>query len=513
MRRATVILIALAALAPTAAAVAQTSPWSSGTYLYDGAGNISAIGTDYYVYDAVGRLTRGSADKQRSGADSYQTYTYDKYGNRLTVSTTGMTCAGGCGVNLDVNDFNHIKTTSHGASYDGAGNLTQFDGFQYTYDAVQLMSRMRLPNTAVDSQYIYTADDERLATFTGSNHWQFTVRDLDGKILREVTATEGAPTSWSWDRDHVFRDGQLLATVLPSSVVQHYHLDHLGSPRLVTGNGGVKLGVHAYYPFGDELSLGLGEAATERLKFTGHERDDNGGYGNALDYMHARYYGAEMGRFLSIDPKYDDDVQFRPQKWNRYVYSLNNPGRYVDPDGRTIYDFIEGIGNGWSSSNLGNINRVRPRNVDYKRGQMVGDAIAIASGAYETIIGGNLILGGGAAELVTAGGGTVAAVPAAAVGAIAVTHGLATGANALNNLSEANRGSSGESAEPEVDVSKLKRLSDRDIRDLGGEELTRELKAYTGKSKANLYLDRETGRIYSVTKGGEPQWVHTIESR
>jgi hypothetical protein len=36
------------------------TPWSSGTYLYDGAGNIVSIGTDNYLYDGVQRLKQSS---------------------------------------------------------------------------------------------------------------------------------------------------------------------------------------------------------------------------------------------------------------------------------------------------------------------------------------------------------------------------------------------------------------------------------------------------------------------
>jgi len=51
--------------------------------------------------------------------------------------------------------------------------------------------------------------------------------------------------------------------------------------------------------------------------------------------MLARYYSAQLGRFLSVDPslkigKNLDD----PQRWNRYTYSRNNPIKFFDPDGR-----------------------------------------------------------------------------------------------------------------------------------------------------------------------------------
>jgi RHS repeat-associated protein len=105
------------------------------------------------------------------------------------------------------------------------------------------------------------------------------------------------------------------------------HLDHLGTPRLMTAEDGHQIGLHAYYPFGEGMAL-PSESPAERLKFTGHERDDSG-----LDYMHARYYGAVEGRFLSVDPVLGTPDQ--PQSWNRYAYARNQPLTHLDPDGRT----------------------------------------------------------------------------------------------------------------------------------------------------------------------------------
>jgi len=318
-------------------AIAQVSPWASGTYAYDGSGNVKRIGADYYTYDQVGRLVRGTADKERSGLESYQAYTYDAFGNRLTTSTTGTFCVNGCGVNVQVNNngANNNRVTDHGASYDAAGNLKHFDTNYYTYDAAGMLVTRSSSQTSADAEYIYTADDERLAVYTGGGNWRFTIRDLDAKVLREVTAFQsGATTTWTWHRDHIFRDGLLLATVLPEGV-QHYHLDHLGTPHLVTDGTGRKIGVHVYYPFGDELALALGEQTSpERLKYTGHERDDASN-GTSLDDMHARYYSSLQGRFLSVDPVIDfNHAMSRPQVWNRYAYVSDNPLRYTDPTGK-----------------------------------------------------------------------------------------------------------------------------------------------------------------------------------
>ena len=51
--------------------------------------------------------------------------------------------------------------------------------------------------------------------------------------------------------------------------------------------------------------------------------------------MHARYYNAGLGRFLSVDPVLNfENAAHNPQGWDRYSYVLNNPIGRVDPDGR-----------------------------------------------------------------------------------------------------------------------------------------------------------------------------------
>jgi RHS repeat-associated protein len=51
-----------------------------------------------------------------------------------------------------------------------------------------------------------------------------------------------------------------------------------------------------------------------------------------LDFMHARYDMATLGRFLSIDPVIGNRDQ--PQSWNRYAYVQNNPINRTDPTGK-----------------------------------------------------------------------------------------------------------------------------------------------------------------------------------
>jgi RHS repeat-associated protein len=52
-----------------------------------------------------------------------------------------------------------------------------------------------------------------------------------------------------------------------------------------------------------------------------------------LDYFGARYLSSAMGRFASVDPSMESVVLRNPQSWNRYAYTINNPLRYIDPNG------------------------------------------------------------------------------------------------------------------------------------------------------------------------------------
>jgi hypothetical protein len=164
------------------------SVWCSGAYQYDGSGNIKAIGADTYRYDEFGRLVSGTADMQRSGVASEQDYTYDVFGNRKTVSRAAgsVGCFGPCEIDAKADPYtNHLNTNS--ATYDDAGNLKTIDNATYSYDAAGSLNRATVGSD--DRQFVYTADDERIAIRQGVS-WTWTVRGLDQKVLREFTSLE-----------------------------------------------------------------------------------------------------------------------------------------------------------------------------------------------------------------------------------------------------------------------------------------------------------------------------------
>jgi RHS repeat-associated protein len=312
-----------------------TTGWTLGPYQYDGSGNIRKIGSDFYVHDKLGRLVV-SADAQPSVVHK-QTYTYDPYGNLWNVNT-----AGSAPVTLEMDGVsNRLASVSNGSAsapvgYDGAGNFVSYLGATYEYDALNVM-RKSVTSTGVTRSYVYTANDERIGTIeqTGSairSDW--TIRNSGGQVLRRYSKESDG--QWKWQEDYIYRGSQMLAAEIPDSPkTRHFHLDHLGTPRLITGNGGAEISRHTYHPFGEEIAPSTN--VRDKKQFTGHERDSE-----SLDYMHARFYAPFMGRFMAVDPALDVKEALRePQLWNRYVYVTNNPLRYTDPDGRYRDGYFE----------------------------------------------------------------------------------------------------------------------------------------------------------------------------
>ena len=95
-----------------------------------------------------------------------------------------------------------------------------------------------------------------------------------------------------------------------------------------------------YQPFGEMTRTAHGSSGALENNahlFTAHEREFLGSAEDPLegmDYMHARYYSAGLGRFFSVDPAGGQVGD--SQAWNRYSYVRNNPLGANDPDGEFI---------------------------------------------------------------------------------------------------------------------------------------------------------------------------------
>ena len=116
-------------------------------------------------------------------------------------------------------------------------------------------------------------------------------------------------------------------TGLNEGTVYFYVRDHLGSSRLVLDVEGNIQSRFNFEPYGVELTPLGSNTSNEKYKFTGQERD----YDTGMDYMHFRYYGSNIGRFMKPDKMGGQAGD--PQSWNKYSYCKNNSITCHDPDG------------------------------------------------------------------------------------------------------------------------------------------------------------------------------------
>lgn len=283
--------------------------WSTGTYSYDGAGNIKTMGPDRFAYDAVSRLVDATVGGHR------QIFTYDIFANLLSTTTTPP---GGASQTAAFNiDPATNRSQASGTVHDAAGNLSQIPQAAFGWGP---SGELKSSNS---TQHLYSASKERVATAFGSGRTspfiRFTERNTGGKLLQEFVLRDG---NWRTKR-YIHAGGRLAASQDSVHGIKHYHLDHLGNPRRLTNGQGTLVIAQDFLPYGTETTPNNGEL----LRFTGTERDTP-----SRSYNHSRHYNLREGRFFSVDSLRGSANS--PQSLNRYAYVAGNPINLVDPDGR-----------------------------------------------------------------------------------------------------------------------------------------------------------------------------------
>ncbi|WP_412850539.1 RHS repeat-associated core domain-containing protein [Chryseobacterium sp. PMSZPI] len=104
-----------------------------------------------------------------------------------------------------------------------------------------------------------------------------------------------------------------------------YHPDHLGSSSFITGLDGEVTQNIEYFPSGEVFVENHKNSYNTPYKFNGKEQDDETGY----YYYGARYYNPRVSLWLNVDP-----LAEKYPSWSPYVYTLNNPVRLIDPNGK-----------------------------------------------------------------------------------------------------------------------------------------------------------------------------------
>ncbi len=326
---------------PTAA----TSGSVSRTYGYTAYGlptyrklNNGSLQDFRYNFDAAtGNLTGRS---RVSGTTLSESFSYDNLGRLTNCGSTisydannNITAIGGVGIlsysngshpysETDLIGFNGsaISTASQAieyTAYDRPATITQGDvTAMFTYDADYERAKMVVYQSGYGSLSIDHYIGDRYEV-----HWD-AANNSDTQILYLGGDAYSAPMVLKKDGD-----GAWTPYVIGR--------DHLGSITHIATTSGTLVEERSYNAWGrlrNPSNNSVYSATSQpslflRRGFCGHEHLPLFGLIN----MNARLYDPVLGRFLSPDP-YIQAPDF-PGNFNRYSYCLNNPLKYVDPNG------------------------------------------------------------------------------------------------------------------------------------------------------------------------------------
>jgi len=175
----------------------------------------------------------------------------------------------------------------------------------------------------------------------------------------------------------IFVLGILLTVKVFSGEWNYYVNDHLGSTRVILNESGAVKQYYDYDPFGKTLRESIAGTEKAKYRFTGKELDEEAVYTDrGLDwyYFGARFYDPNIGRFLTRDPMAE-----KYPSWSPYVYTADNPLKFIDLHGMDWYDFGDSTGANiqWRE---GSEPQLKPGNEEYVTS--LGKNILVAIGSF-----------------------------------------------------------------------------------------------------------------------------------
>ncbi len=151
------------------------------------------------------------------------------------------------------------------------------------------------------------------------------VREMaGGKVLAEY----GSDVSAGPEFKYIYAGSQRIAMYDKTGKLHFFLNDHLGSTRLVIDSAGVvKDKYNRYFAYGGGANQTI--STGQKYRYTGQPFDDDGAFD--LYYYGARYYDPVLGRFTSRDA-----MASKYPGWSPYAYTLDNPIKSIDPNGKWV---------------------------------------------------------------------------------------------------------------------------------------------------------------------------------
>lgn len=265
----------------------------------------TAIETIAYTYDANGQRTSKASSGNSSAQESAFTATYDDADRMTGVVLKGLGNAGAdLSCTLAYDDNGNLSTKTCGAattsySWDSRNRLSTISGpgvnASFTYDV--LGRRVSRAVNGETTTYVYDG-----VQAVGQTKGGVAASLLTGLQIDEVIATYAAPGNRT-----------LLTDALGSVIAEAKDDRSIATRREYTSFGQV---------------AASGEASANDSQYTAREND-----GTGLYYYRARYYDAQVKRFVQSDPI------GLAGGINTYAYVGGNPLSYVDSFGLDATDW------------------------------------------------------------------------------------------------------------------------------------------------------------------------------
>jgi RHS repeat-associated protein len=277
--------------------------------------------TTNYSYSPSGYLMELVAQKLQQNPINSFSYTYDGMGNRTSMTDLSGVHNYTYGNIYQLIQATHPNMPTEQFGYDSVGNRISAEGevvgtpvaTNYSYDMENQLTKAEYPGMV--AQYKYDPFGRRIE------------KNVNGDITRYVY--DGANIVTEYDGNGNVKNAYIhnLAIDDPLAVQQgtnayFYHKDGLGSVVNLTDSTGSVVKSYTYKSFGEIYSQA--GSLVQPYTFTGREYDAESG----LYYYRARYYDAEIGRFITKDP-----TGFASGDVNLYRFVFNNPVNRIDPWG------------------------------------------------------------------------------------------------------------------------------------------------------------------------------------
>lgn len=180
----------------------------------------------------------------------------------------------------------------------------------------------------------------------------------------------------SKDLNLIHMDEGVIKVSSSATVFQYEYFlkDHLGNTRIafVDNSGSPSLTQSIdYYPFGLAFDNQYISGTDNKYLYNGKELQDELNL-DWYDYG-ARFYDPQIARWTTPDPLAESY-----RRWSPYNYGVDNPLRFIDPDGMGIWDFIKGVGKGIVEG-LGNTAKGLIKTIDQSPAAQIERAATVAT--------------------------------------------------------------------------------------------------------------------------------------